>query len=296
MKIHTLHIESSGTVTPGAAPRQKWISQKAQPTQPSSVNLKCFPNLGDLELYVIKGPVQLPARYLHRHELIYCPSGSFQLNCSGQARRLYRGNFVTLRAGESVGLRLASGSASCTLISFAKSTDWTFSEGKTPRDPSQRPEGESSPLAPALHILFSALAATEMPPTLETDLAAGLASLSHNYALLPSPKQVHPAVARAKEAFHNAPERRFSLDGLARVARLNKSHLSEVFKRDVGVTPLTYQTCLRLHLSKERLRQSLSIAQVALELGFSDQSHFTHIFKTFLGVTPGRFQRSGFSS
>ena len=102
-------------------------------------------------------------------------------------------------------------------------------------------------------------------------------------------------MVHTRKALHDAPERRFSLDELARAAHLNKSHLVEVFKRDVGVTPLTYQMCLRLHLSKGRLRQGASIAQVALELGFSDQSHFTRTFKTFLGVTPGRFQRSGLS-
>jgi AraC-like DNA-binding protein len=36
----------------------------------------------------------------------------------------------------------------------------------------------------------------------------------------------------------------------------------------------------------------LSICEVALKLGFSDQSHFTHVFRKVTGITPRRYQRS----
>ena len=295
MKTHAYHIESPSTVTSGAALQREWTPQSTRRTQPTpSISLMRFDNLVDLELYVMSGPVQLPTRYLHLHTLVYCSSGSLRLNRPGWARGLRRGDFATLRAGGSASLHLDGGSASCILISFTEGMGSLKSSGReTPHNPPQ-PEGRSPSLTSALRDLFSALAAAETPPTLESDLAAGLASLSRSYAPPPSPKREHPAVVHTRKALHDAPERRFSLDELARIAHLNKSHLVEVFKRDVGVTPLTYQMCLRLHLSKEGLRQNVPIAQVALELGFSDQSHFTRTFKTFLGVTPGRFQRSGF--
>ncbi|WP_246072550.1 helix-turn-helix domain-containing protein [Catenovulum sediminis] len=35
---------------------------------------------------------------------------------------------------------------------------------------------------------------------------------------------------------------------------------------------------------------SISIADLACELGFYDQSHFTHEFKQVIGITPGQFR------
>jgi AraC family transcriptional regulator len=35
----------------------------------------------------------------------------------------------------------------------------------------------------------------------------------------------------------------------------------------------------------------LSLAEVAADVGFSDQSVFTHHFKRLVGVTPGQFRR-----
>ena len=46
----------------------------------------------------------------------------------------------------------------------------------------------------------------------------------------------------------------------------------------------------------ERARQllqtktGLSLAEVAADTGFSDQSQFSHHFKRLVGVTPGRFR------
>jgi AraC family transcriptional regulator len=44
-------------------------------------------------------------------------------------------------------------------------------------------------------------------------------------------------------------------------------------------------------MREEELRRgALSLAEVGLEVGFSDQSQFTHHFKRIVGVTPGRFR------
>jgi AraC-like DNA-binding protein len=40
------------------------------------------------------------------------------------------------------------------------------------------------------------------------------------------------------------------------------------------------------------LRSALPIAEVAAEVGFSDQSHLTRHFKRLLGFTPGSYRRA----
>jgi AraC family transcriptional regulator len=49
----------------------------------------------------------------------------------------------------------------------------------------------------------------------------------------------------------------------------------------------------RIERSKSILQtREATIAEVAVRLGFSDQSHFTRIFGRLVGVSPGSFARS----
>lgn len=38
--------------------------------------------------------------------------------------------------------------------------------------------------------------------------------------------------------------------------------------------------------------RKLSLSEVALACGFSDQSHFTHVFTRMVGVSPGVWRRN----
>lgn len=82
-----------------------------------------------------------------------------------------------------------------------------------------------------------------------------------------------------------------SLNDLATLVGLNKFHLLKVFKREVGISPHTYQTLLRVKHAKKRLASGTPIAQIAHEVGFVDQSHLNRQFKKHVRVTPGQFQR-----
>ena len=44
-------------------------------------------------------------------------------------------------------------------------------------------------------------------------------------------------------------------------------------------------------MAQKSLREGVSPADVAAELGFVDQSHFTRHFKRLVGVTPARYVR-----
>lgn len=49
---------------------------------------------------------------------------------------------------------------------------------------------------------------------------------------------------------------------------------------------------IRIERAAKMLDEGLSIATVALELGYYDQSHFTRMFKKVTGLTPGAYQRT----
>ena len=109
----------------------------------------------------------------------------------------------------------------------------------------------------------------------------------------PEPKlgQEHHAVSLVKEVVHAHLAEEVKLDHLALLANLNKFHLLRVFQRDLGMSPHAYQMRLRLNMSKRLLAKGEKIADVAFDLGFSDQAHFSRAFKRYTKTTPGKFRK-----
>jgi AraC-like DNA-binding protein len=83
----------------------------------------------------------------------------------------------------------------------------------------------------------------------------------------------------------------FSLASLADHIGLSPYHLVRSFKQTVGITPFQFLRNFRIEKAKYELLNSKSITEVALEVGFYDQSHFHKHFKLITGVTPREFQR-----
>ena len=87
-----------------------------------------------------------------------------------------------------------------------------------------------------------------------------------------------------------------SLSDLALEAGLSKFHFSRLFKDVFGLTPHKYIQKRRIEKAARALQKGdLTVAQVAHQYGFSDQSHFTHVFRRLKGVTPKLFADQSFS-
>jgi len=84
----------------------------------------------------------------------------------------------------------------------------------------------------------------------------------------------------------------FSLDDIAAHAYLSPYYLIRAFSRVIGLPPHIYQQQIRMRHAKEMLGQSISLAEVADQIGFADQSHFSNVFKKMVGVTPGEYKKS----
>jgi AraC family transcriptional regulator len=83
-----------------------------------------------------------------------------------------------------------------------------------------------------------------------------------------------------------------SLEQMAAVARLSPNYFAWQFKRATGLPPHQYVIARRVERAKLLLQAgtALSLAELALQAGFSDQSQFSHHFKRLIGVTPGQFR------
>jgi AraC-like DNA-binding protein len=107
----------------------------------------------------------------------------------------------------------------------------------------------------------------------------------------PSAASVVPRLARAAEFIRGNRTRPLKLKDICAAAGLSPSHLIRAFKQAYGLTPHAYQLNCRIELCRSRLRAGRSLAEVALEAGFSDQAHFQRTFKRFVAATPGQYQR-----
>lgn len=80
-----------------------------------------------------------------------------------------------------------------------------------------------------------------------------------------------------------------SLEQLAQIACLSPFHFQRVFVRQVGISPHDYLVHCRISKARKLLLKGHSIVNVALDVGFHDQSHFTRCFSRIVGIPPGRY-------
>lgn len=84
-----------------------------------------------------------------------------------------------------------------------------------------------------------------------------------------------------------------SLADLASIARLSPHHFGELFRQSTGTSPYRYVLDRRIECAKVLLRESmLGVLDVALAVGFSDQSHFSKVFRRSVGMAPGAYRQA----
>ena len=81
----------------------------------------------------------------------------------------------------------------------------------------------------------------------------------------------------------------FGLHELASLSGLSVFHFTRSFKKVVGLSPLAYRNQRRVVEGRARLLDGQPIAQVALDMGYADQSHFTRQFQRIVGASPRRY-------
>jgi AraC-like DNA-binding protein len=86
-------------------------------------------------------------------------------------------------------------------------------------------------------------------------------------------------------------DREVSLDELAALSGASKFTLLRWFVSEVGVPPHGYQLLVRVDKARQLLAEGRPATEVALSVGFSDQSHLIRQFRHLEGVTPGEYVR-----
>lgn len=152
--------------------------------------------------------------------------------------------------------------------------------------------------APALPLVWGAIPGYPAPELIlvlpQGEAAAGDPRWLHHRLAQPRPATRHGLSAQALlrtlrfiEAHLNEP---LTLDDLAAAACVSRAHFARSFHVSTGRTPMNYLMWLRVQRAELELRRGRTrLCELAMALGFNDQSHFCRSFRRFTGTSPGRY-------
>lgn len=82
-----------------------------------------------------------------------------------------------------------------------------------------------------------------------------------------------------------------SIHELVADSHFSLSQIERRFKQAAGITLKTYARLIRFETARNRLHMEPppNLADLALDLGYSDQAHFTHDFRAIADCTPGAY-------
>jgi YesN/AraC family two-component response regulator len=83
----------------------------------------------------------------------------------------------------------------------------------------------------------------------------------------------------------------FTREDIAQQVGISADYLTDCFRQELGITPMTYLRRYRIRQARELLETTdLSIMQVAMAVGFSEGAHFTRTFQREVGMTPRAYR------
>lgn len=85
----------------------------------------------------------------------------------------------------------------------------------------------------------------------------------------------------------------FTLEELAAIAEVSPSYLCRVFKKEYGMTLVSFILRQKVFEAKRELinHPEKEVKEIALELGFREVSYFGAVFKKLEGCSPNQFRR-----
>jgi signal transduction histidine kinase/DNA-binding LacI/PurR family transcriptional regulator/AraC-like DNA-binding protein len=101
-------------------------------------------------------------------------------------------------------------------------------------------------------------------------------------------------VRQAMGCIHTRYAESLTREDIANHVGLSPDYLTDCFRQELGITPITYLRRYRIHQACELLKSThLSITQVAAAVGFSESAHFSRTFQRQVGMTPRAYRRGG---
>ena len=101
------------------------------------------------------------------------------------------------------------------------------------------------------------------------------------------PLYIEKALHYIKENYRE----KISVEDIAAQAQLSSSHLFAVFKKQFGVSPISFLNSYRMSIAAEQLQGTTkSINQIAAEVGIGDSIYFNKMFKKYYQMSPTEYR------
>lgn len=102
----------------------------------------------------------------------------------------------------------------------------------------------------------------------------------------------HDSVDTVLQHIHTNYGSDITLDELACIACVSKTHLAHLFRSRLGISPLRYLLQVRIETAKRLLGTSpLPIHEIASQVGFADPLYFSRAFKAASGLSPRAYRQ-----
>jgi AraC family transcriptional regulator len=102
----------------------------------------------------------------------------------------------------------------------------------------------------------------------------------------------HQQMRRVMDFVQAHLDQELSLEALAQQIGLSPYHFARLFRQTTGESPHQFVLRQRIERAQRLLKErDVSLAHVAVESGFANQSHLTQAFKRHLGLTPRAYRQ-----
>ncbi|SRR6266404_5725295 len=99
-------------------------------------------------------------------------------------------------------------------------------------------------------------------------------------------------LSKAIEAMHSSLDKNWSVESLARQARMSRSAFALKFRTVLGQSPLEYLTQWRMYKAGAMIRsKNASFTEAALAVGYGSESAFSRVFRREMGLAPREYRR-----
>ena len=101
------------------------------------------------------------------------------------------------------------------------------------------------------------------------------------------PPHIEQALRYIKDNYN----KKMSIESIAKHANLSASYLFATFKKQMGVSPISFLNNYRLSVAAEQLQEtSKSISQISSDIGIDDSIYFNKIFKKHFYMPPSKYR------
>lgn len=223
----------------------------------------------------------------HGHDeayLSFAVRGTFDERVGGRTFECATYDVIVRPPGERPSNRYGDGGTRCVLIEIDPPSLARLREHTSLFDTPARLRREAQPIAMRIH-----------RELMDPDPAAALSVEGLVLELIgESSKRAAARAPRwlgdARDYIHAHWPERPKLADIARAGGVHPSNLVRAFRAHLECSPAEYMRRLRLDHAKNALATSnRTIAEIALESGFYDQSHFTNAFRRRFGMTPAQY-------